>query len=280
LILIVSHSSKEKNIKVKPVFILQITQNEFKMFFSGSESSIKLGREVIKNLYYFEEAPMLDCNQFIISNKNHSELALFDSGNGRSFKGLIEGMKKLGLNYRNITKVFLTHEHVDHVLGLYTLKKILKDNPPEIYAFGETADILRGGIESKIFPGNLGINPSMFGLEIIPLEVNKINVNDTIKIWSDFAFQIYHTPGHSQGSICYYDSINRILIPGDLVFTGGSFGRYDFPGGSLDALIQSIKFVNNLDVKYLLPGHMGISHNGNQQIDYSFKMVQSIKTFF
>ena len=223
---------------------------------------------------------MLDCNQYIIKEVSTGELALFDSGNGISLKGLFEGMNKLGLNYQKITKVFLTHEHVDHVLGLYPLMKILESNPPEVYAYGETAKILREGDESKIFPGNLGISPKMFGLEIIPLDVNNLNINEKITIGSEFTFQIYYTPGHSQGSICYYESSKKILIPGDLVFTGGSFGRYDFPGGSLDALIESIKFVNNLDVKYLLPGHMGISDNGNQQIDYSYQMVQSMKSFF
>jgi len=163
---------------------------------------------------------------------------------------------------------------------LYPLIKALKSNPPELYAYGETTKILEEGNESKIFPGNLGISPKTFGLEIIPLEVNNLNIDETISIGSEFTFQIYYTPGHSQGSICYYESTKKILIPGDLVFTGGSFGRYDFPGGSLDALIESIKFVNDLDVKYLLPGHMGISDNGNQQIDYSYKMVQSIRSFF
>jgi len=189
-------------------------------------------------------------------------------------------MHKLGLDYRKITKIFLTHEHVDHVLGLYPLIKVLKNNPPELYAFGETAEILGEGDESKIFPGNLGISPKMFGLEIKPLEVINLNLDETISIGSEFNFQIYYTPGHSQGSVCYYESNKEILIPGDLVFIGGSFGRYDFPGGSLDSLIESIKFVNDLNVKYLLPGHMGISNNGNQQIDYSYKMVQSIRSFF
>jgi glyoxylase-like metal-dependent hydrolase (beta-lactamase superfamily II) len=120
----------------------------------------------------------------------------------------------------------------------------------------------------------------MFGLEIIPLKVSDLKVEETISIGSEFNFQIYYTPGHSLGSICYYESSKKILIPGDLVFAGGSFGRYDFPGGSLNSLIESIKFVSNLDVKYLLPGHMNISDNGNQQIESSYRMVQSIGRFF
>jgi len=250
------------------------------MFFSDSNSSVKLGRSVIKNVFYFGESPMLDCNQFILVDDETGDLALFDSGNGVSLKGLFEGMGDLGLQYKKITRVFLTHEHVDHVLGLYPLIKILKENPPTIYAFGETANILREGTESKIFPGNLGISPSMFGLEIIPLDIVDLNLDELIQIGPEFAIKVYHTPGHSHGSVCYYEETKKVLIPGDLVFTGGSFGRYDFPGGSIDSLTNSIKFVNELDVKFLLPGHMGISDNGNQQIDYSYKMVQSINSFF
>ena len=255
--------------------ILRIT-----MFISDSDGSIKLGRRVIKDIYYFGESPMLDCNQFILVDDDTGELALFDSGNGLSLKGLFEGMGNLGLQYQKITKIFLTHEHVDHVLGLYPLIKILKENPPTIYAYGETVKILREGTESKIFPGNLGISPSMFGLEVIPLDIVDLKLDEPIQIGQNFTVKVNHTPGHSHGSVCYYEKTKKILIPGDLIFTGGSFGRYDFPGGSLDSLINSIKFINDLDVKYLLPGHMGISDNGNQQIDYSFKMVQSMNSFF
>ena len=34
--------------------------------------------------------------------------------------------------------------------------------------------------------------------------------------------------------------------------------------------------MNELDVKYLLPGHMGISENGNEQIQLSHRIVMSL----
>ncbi len=249
------------------------------MFFSTGESE-KKGKEVLKNLYYFSENQMLDCNQYIIKDSNSDKLALFDTGNGISLNGLFKGMEKYNLEYQNITKIFLTHEHVDHVLGLYPLLKALKNDPPEIYAYGETTKILEAGNKSQICPDILGINLDLFGIEIFPLSVNNLTNSKEIKVFSEFTFQIHYTPGHSLGSICYYDSNKKILIPGDLVFTGGSFGRYDFPGGSLSTLINSIKNVKNLDVKYLLPGHMGISNKGNQQIAASYRMIQSIGSFY
>jgi hydroxyacylglutathione hydrolase len=250
------------------------------IFFSNLGGSFKEGKIVVDNLYFFDENQMLDCNQYILVNPDTEEISLFDAGNGLSLNGLVEGMQKIKLNYKHISQIYLTHEHVDHVLGLYPLMKLLEGNPPKIYAYGETAQILKKGNESKIFPGNLGITSSMFGVEIIPLEIIDLKDHSDIQVTPDFSFKIYYTPGHSLGSISYYDPKNKILIPGDLVFTGGSFGRYDFPGGSLEVLTESIKFVNNLDVNYLLPGHMGISSNGNQDIAYSYRMVCSISNFY
>jgi glyoxylase-like metal-dependent hydrolase (beta-lactamase superfamily II) len=249
------------------------------MLFSKDDSE-KLGKEVIKNLYYFSENQMLDCNQYIIKDSNTGDLSLFDAGNAISLGGLIKGMEKFNLNYENITKIFLTHEHVDHVLGIYKLLNILKDDPPEIYAYGETAKILEKGEEKRILPIMFGLTARRFGIEIIPLQINDLRDLKEIEISSDFIFEIYHTPGHSLGSICYYDSKNKVLIPGDLIFIGGSFGRYDFPGGSLPTLINSIKFVSNLDIKYLLPGHMGISENGNKSVELSYRMIKTMGSFY
>jgi len=246
-----------------------------------SSSSEKRGKEVLKNLYYFSENQMLDCNQYCVVDINTDEIALFDAGNSLAVSGLLKGMEKCGLDHNNINKIFLTHEHIDHVIGLYPLMEKMKDNPPEIFAYGETVQILSEGDESKICPGALGITPKMFGADIKPLKITDIANQKEVSINSEFTFQIHYTPGHSLGSISYYEPSKKILIPGDLVFTGGSIGRFDFPGSSLKDLQNSIKFIaNNLDVKYLLPGHMNISDEGNKNIQMSYRYAQSMDLYF
>jgi len=250
---------------------------------SAGQNLSKNGVEVIKNIYYFSEIPMMDCNVYCIVDSQTKEIALFDAGNGMSLKPLFEGLLALDLDYNNITKVFLTHEHLDHVIGLFPLMKIMKYNPPELFAYGQTANILKEGDENKIFPRmlqrQLGISARDMGIEVGPLEVNDISSKKEIQINSEFTFHIHHTPGHSFGSVCYYEPTKKILIPGDLIFIRGNFGRYDFPGCSLTSLQNSIKNMNDLDVKYLLPGHMGISENGNEQIQLSYKIVMSLKDY-
>ena len=55
---------------------------------------------------------------------------------------------------------------------------------------------------------------------------------------SGLRLEVWHTPGHSPGSICLYWADKKVLITGDLVFNG-SVGRTDFPGGSITVLKDS-----------------------------------------
>ena len=75
------------------------------MFLSGG-SSAKKGKEVLKNVYYFSEDAMLDCNQYCIVDQQSGEIALFDAGNGISLKALIAGMRNLGLEFEKPLNVF------------------------------------------------------------------------------------------------------------------------------------------------------------------------------
>ena len=239
----------------------------------------KKGYKIIDNVYYFKETPTLDANNYIISNKDKTDLTLIDTGNGISFKSLIEEMEKLNLSYKNIKKVILTHIHVDHLLGIYPLLLKMNSNPPKIYAFGHAARTIKNADISAIFPGSLGLGPQTFKVKIIPIEVNELTNNQEISC-AEYKFRIIHTPGHSEGSICLYDQKNKILISGDVVFSGGAFGRFDFPGGSLKKLKNSIKIISQLDVKYLLPGHMSYSANGNKEIKLALRIIESTANYF
>ena len=77
----------------------------------------------------------------------------------------------------------------------------------------------------------------------LPLDPSKaddyLKDNDIIKIGS-MEFKIIHTPGHSPGGICIYESQNKVLFSGDTLFNS-SIGRTDLWGGSIEDLISSIK---------------------------------------
>jgi glyoxylase-like metal-dependent hydrolase (beta-lactamase superfamily II) len=71
-----------------------------------------------------------------------------------------------------------------------------------------------------------------------------------------YEFECIHTPGHSPGSISFYNKDNKILIGGDVLFNM-SIGRTDLPLGDHAQLISSIKdklLPLGNDIK-VYPGH-------------------------
>ena len=72
---------------------------------------------------------------------------------------------------------------------------------------------------------------------------------------SEFRFQIIHTPGHTQGSVCLYFSEERKLFSGDTLFRCG-YGRTDLPGGNYGQLISSLEQLMTLPPETeVFPGH-------------------------
>ena len=159
---------------------------------------MKNGYSISDYVYYFNESMMLDCNMYLLEN-SQGDFCLIDSGNGQSMPDLVSAMTKLNLSIGNIREVLITHEHLDHVLGLYSLLNILEANPPTIYAHEQTAAILTEGDAEKICPSMIGIPVNEFNVSIRPIKVEILNEED-VHSFGDFSFQIYNTPVSSLGN--------------------------------------------------------------------------------
>ena len=66
-----------------------------------------------------------------------------------------------------------------------------------------------------------------------------MNEGDTIRLGED-ELHVLFTPGHSPGSVSFYDKEAKFVIAGDVLFQG-SVGRTDLPGGDFSVLEESIK---------------------------------------
>ncbi|MES2138194.1 MAG: MBL fold metallo-hydrolase [Bacteroidota bacterium] len=125
-------------------------------------------------------------------------------------------------------KLINTHCHLDHVFGngfvadIYTLKlEINKQDLPVLDSYLMSAKMY--GLNAAPSP-----QPSVF-----------LNEGDTIS-FGNSTLEILFTPGHSPGSITFYNREQELMIAGDVLFYG-SIGRSDLPGGNSATLISSIK---------------------------------------
>lgn len=137
-----------------------------------------------------------------------------------------EAIKEVGLK---VEKILLTHGHLDHVGGAAELAKALgvKVEGPHL------ADkFLMEGVEKQA---------RSYGLAGLADATSDrwLAEGDALTI-GGHAFEIFHCPGHSPGSLVYVSRAQRFALVGDVLFRG-SIGRTDFPYGNHDQLIGAIK---------------------------------------
>ncbi|MCK9203620.1 MAG: MBL fold metallo-hydrolase [Bacteroidales bacterium] len=121
-----------------------------------------------------------------------------------------------------------THCHIDHVLGNDFIANTFQIFPE---------------YHQKSIPLLLTLNElgSSFGFVIdrIPDPARFLDDGETIR-WGISELKVLYTPGHAEGSVCFYNASQEFVITGDVLFKD-TVGRTDLPSGDFNALMQSIR---------------------------------------
>lgn len=204
-----------------------------------------------------------DSNVYVIQGAIST---IVDTGTGLNQNYLVREIKKL-IDPLKIDQIILTHEHFDHCGGV---KKIFE-------LTGKSCNVIAHKYTSKKLINGESTFADWLGGEMPRIEINKKCYGGEIIKIGDENFEIVYTPGHSIGSICLYSKKSNSLFSGDTIFSYGGFGRYDFQGGSLIQLKESIENIALYDVKNLYPGHESIIEgDGNKHIKMALNNIKNI----
>ncbi len=78
-----------------------------------------------------------------------------------------------------------------------------------------------------------------YGFDLRPVTATRDLVEGEQVRIGDLVFDVLHTPGHSEGSVCLYEERHRLLLAGDVLFAG-TYGRTDLPGGNDEQMAASL----------------------------------------
>jgi glyoxylase-like metal-dependent hydrolase (beta-lactamase superfamily II) len=189
-------------------------------------------------------------NVYLLVRKN--KLILIDTGMDKSAKKIISYIQNLGYKPSDISHILLTHTHMDHIRGLRKIKELCN---AKVAIYKTEADIVARK-KPMIFPkGILGI---FFRIMMPFMGYKAVNPDVVLKDGDMIeGLKVIHTPGHTLGSICFYDQRNKVLFSGDLLSIDK--GKLTYPKSNFntdeDMLKSSVKKISKMSFNYMLPGH-------------------------
>lgn len=179
-----------------------------------------------------------DANCYLLYGKAGNEAVLIDpSDAGKALKALEENGLKL-------THILLTHQHFDHIAGVAELKE--KTN----------AQVLIHSLDAEGLQNRFTSLAAFIPGRFTPTQPTRTLEDGDVITAAGFTFRVLHTPGHTEGGVCFVCDGERIAFTGDTIFRE-SYGRTDMTGGNFRKLTRSIRLsVMKLPADYTLyPGH-------------------------
>lgn len=167
--------------------------------------------------------PPIDNNNYLLIDETSKEAALVDCS---SVDDRIQNeLEKQGVTLKYI---LLTHGHFDHIAGIRPnlgFGEVL----PKIVMHKADLDWLKKA--NQYLP--------MFGMPEITIPTIDIFVEDgSIIELGSLKIKVLHTPGHTQGGVCYL--VDNCLFSGDTIFKE-AVGRCDLEGGDFNQIVESIE---------------------------------------
>ena len=175
---------------------------------------------------------------------------------------ILERLRHHGLK---LVALLSTHGHVDHIGGVTEVVKAHEHDIP-VHIHDDDRHMLLDPVGTS---GGFGRYLEQAGLDVRPPE-HVYGLDDGQRVsGAGMTFTALHTPGHTRGSVCLQLEVEGeppILFSGDHLFAG-SIGRTDLPGGSFEALMQSMaeKVLPLADDVQVLPGHGPVTTVGRER---------------
>ncbi|RLL43753.1 MBL fold metallo-hydrolase [Oceanobacillus piezotolerans] len=224
------------------------------------------------NLYQLTFFPgIFPVNCYLLEES--SGLTLIDAALPSGFKGIMKAIKQIG---KPLTNIVLTHAHGDHVGALDDLKQAFPDVPVSISVR-----------DSRLLLGDKTLDSQEAQLPI------KGGIPKNVKTKPDYllqegerigSLQVIATPGHTPGSVSFFNLHSKQIIAGDALQTKGRMAvcgqivpSFPFPAfgtWNKELAIESVKKILDLKPSLLAIGHGKMIDNPVSSMQVAIKQAE------
>lgn len=191
------------------------------------------------------------------------EITLVEPGPAKSIEPLLLGLDELGVSPEEVSRVLVTHVHLDHAGGTWMLPERLPK--ATLYLSERGAPHL---IEpSRLLSSALRVyGPAMEGLfgpvkPLDPARVRTLREGDALPV-GERTLRVLETPGHTRTHLSFHLGAERALFTGDAAGTYWAEGDLSWPATppadfSVERCVEDQERLRALDPRWLLTAHFG-----------------------
>mgnify|MGYP006302539793 CR=1 FL=1 len=224
--------------------------------------------KISPSLHLIDEAG--GCNVYLVEG---DDLILIDSGTPGNFEPVEKYVESIGREIEDLTHIFLTHSHVDHVSSA---SKIADRSGAKILAHELDSPYIRGEMGRNILmrAGDFLAGKPKFDVDIA------VDGGEVIE-----GLEVIHTPGHTEGSVSFFYEGEGALFVGDAIRSDGGFpfgsdGNLSlspkFFSESMGEMKASFEKIREIGPDLLLPGHgPPISEDVGRRLDELNRKIDS-----
>ncbi len=178
--------------------------------------------------------PPYDNGCYVIVDARNEAIVIDPSMGERQVTGAV---REQGLH---LVEILNTHGHPDHIFGNAAVKEATR---------------ARLAIH-RLDEYRLGPKRPPTQLDVPPCTADDLFDDGQLRFLDDVELSALHTPGHTEGSTCFYLRREGTLFSGDLLFKG-NIGRTDLPGSDPAAMAESLsRIASSLPAgTRVYPGH-------------------------
>lgn len=216
-------------------------------------------QEVVEGVYFIpgQDDLIPDSHVYLVGDPSSGDLSLVDAGIMGKGDYKVAAIQGMGIKLEDIKRIIMTHIHLDHIGCFPEIRN--KIPAAELWVHTEGAEALEKGEELTVYGAEMfremcqsqyNLQPGAFTFQVD----RKLEGGEKLEI-GNMSWEVIHIPGHSPGGIALYNSLKKILIPGDVVYADYAIGRFDLHRADGPKLKDSLTRLGELEVEILLPGH-------------------------